>query len=72
MNINQKKREKKKSCRQGKKRGRPKKQQGVPFQGVDVVDRTGVEDPASDPQVEIYRSRIEAVVKGGKIRTLFR
>ena len=35
-----------------KKRGRPKKhlqvkqqQQGVPFQGVDVVDRTGVEDP---------------------------
>ena len=34
--------------RKKKKRGRPKKQQqqqGVPLQGVDVVDRTGVEDP---------------------------
>ena len=46
--------EKKKS-----KRGRPKKPKGV-----DVVDRTGIEDPA-EPQVEIYKSRIEAVVKGG-------
>ena len=49
-----------------KKRGRPKKQ------GVDVIDRTGIEDPlASDPQVELYRSRIEIVVKGGKSEHYF-
>ena len=46
-----------------------------PCKGIDVVDRTGVEDPAidpdSDPQLEMYRSRIEGIVKGGNSEHYF-
>ena len=38
------------------------------LKGVDVVDRTGIEDPE---EAEMYRSRIEAIVKGGKSEHYF-